>query len=337
MSKKIEMGDFQTPDDWAQILTSLLPRLGMQNPSIIVEPTCGVGSFVRAASLIFPKARIFGYDINPEYVAAAKNTTEDSPNISISTGDFFLGGYSAELTGQNGEVLFLGNPPWVTNAVLSSLGSRNLPKKENVNALRGIEAITGKSNFDISEWMICRLTEYIQVQSGSVAMICKSAVARKVLSFAASKKLKFCSAVFIPLDSKKIFAASVDCGFLFYSSIGECRYEISLQDQNLAEFGKMGERAGQLVSDVIGYDKWSFLDGANLEKWRSGLKHDCSAVFEFRKIDEFLVNGKQEAVDIEEELVYPFLKSSDLANGRVARGDRFVLVTQKKLDRKLLE
>jgi hypothetical protein len=71
------------------------------------------------------------------------------------------------------------------------------------------------------------------------------------------------------------------------------------------------------------------LDGVNLEKWRSGIKHDCASVFEFTKQENILLNGSGEAVDIEQEFLFPFLKSSDLANGRTARGDRFVLVTQE--------
>jgi len=37
--------------------------------------------------------------------------------------------------------------------------SENLPKKSNFQGLRGLDARTGKSNFDIAEWMLIRLIE----------------------------------------------------------------------------------------------------------------------------------------------------------------------------------
>jgi hypothetical protein len=52
------------------------------------------------------------------------------------------------------QVLIVGNPPWVTNAELSSLNSQNLPEKSNIKALQGMDAITGRSNFDIGEFVL---------------------------------------------------------------------------------------------------------------------------------------------------------------------------------------
>ena len=53
---KIEFGDFQTPDGLALRLVSLLRSHGVM-PETVIEPTCGVGSFLVAASTVFPKAR----------------------------------------------------------------------------------------------------------------------------------------------------------------------------------------------------------------------------------------------------------------------------------------
>ena len=51
---KIEFGDFQTPDGFALRLVSLLRSHGVM-PETVIEPTCGVGSFLVAASTVFPK------------------------------------------------------------------------------------------------------------------------------------------------------------------------------------------------------------------------------------------------------------------------------------------
>ncbi len=44
----------------------------------------------------------------------------------------------------------IGNPPWVTNSRQGKNSSLNVPLKSNIYGLKGIDAITGKSNFDIS-------------------------------------------------------------------------------------------------------------------------------------------------------------------------------------------
>ena len=44
--------------------------------------------------------------------------------------------------------------------------------------------MTGKSNFDISEWMLIRLLEALQGRRATIAMLCKTATARKVLRHA---------------------------------------------------------------------------------------------------------------------------------------------------------
>jgi hypothetical protein len=64
-------------------------------------------------------------------------------------------------------------------------------------------------------------------------------------------------------------------------------------------------------------------------KWRSGIKHDCSNIMEFRKVDHSFINNLGEIVDIEETYLLPLIKGSDVAQNRTKSTDRYVLVTQK--------
>lgn len=331
MSNKVEFGDFQTPAQWAEKLTIFLLAIGIDIPRTIIEPTCGIGAFVHAATRVFPSAKIYGFDINKLYVKFANQSLseEQRKRTHLECRGFFDDKFLEMFTSIPAPVLFLGNPPWVTNSKLGVIGSHNLPKKNNHLKLKGIDAITGKSNFDISEWMICRMLEALQEKQGNVAMICKSIVARKVLAFAAARKFKFSSAKFVTLNSKEIFDASVDCGFFIFESKIDRDYKIKLLDLNLNETGEIGLRKNRLVADTKKYDFLSFLDGANREKWRSGMKHDCSSIFELKREGNYLVNGLGQRVEIEDEFVFPFLKSSDIANNRLDRDDRFVVVTQR--------
>ena len=81
-------------------------------------------------------------------------------------------------------LLVVGNLPWVTNSELGSLESKNLPEKNNFQRHRGFAAKTGKANFDISEWMLIKLLESLNQKKASIAMLCKTATARKVLTYA---------------------------------------------------------------------------------------------------------------------------------------------------------
>ncbi|HEY8080015.1 MAG TPA: hypothetical protein VIF62_38055, partial [Labilithrix sp.] len=82
---------------------------------------------------------------------------------------------------------------------------------------------------------------------------------------------------------------------------------------------------GGLVADARAHARTRHLDGRCDPEWRSGIKHDCAKVMEL----EGGVNGFGERVEIEDEIVFPLLKSSDVANGRAAR--RAVIVPQRTL------
>jgi hypothetical protein len=79
------------------------------------------------------------------------------------------------------------------------------------------------------------------------------------------------------------------------------------------------------------YAKWkSALQGGG-DVWRSGIKHDCAALMEFRREGSRYRNGAGELVDLEDELLFPLLKSSDIAHGKTKSPNRFLLVTQRRV------
>jgi len=149
-----EFGDFQTPVELASRACEFLSRDGLE-PASILEPTCGVGSFLLAALEHFPRVRAaVGVDINADYVRTVKSRlpgVRNAANARVMEGDFFNTDWFNVLEALPDPLLVIGNPPWVTNTELSSLGSTNLPPKANFKKHAGLDAITGKGNFDISE------------------------------------------------------------------------------------------------------------------------------------------------------------------------------------------
>jgi hypothetical protein len=331
---KVEYGDFQTPTELAERVCQQLIELGV-NPDIIVEPTCGVGSFIEAASSLFPSTKkIIGIEINQQYleeIRKKKQSIQDK-RIELRHEDFFQFDWSSLINHLNGNILVLGNLPWVTNSQQGSINGKNLPKKNNFQNHNGLDAITGKSNFDVSEWMLIQIIQWLQGRDASLAILCKVSVSRKLLSHIHSRNLNLAYCATYRIDAKKYFNASVEACLLF------CKFDLNSKNHFCNVFSSLGNskyyqigyRNNVLIQDIASFELLSQFYTPNSEaKWRSGIKHDCSNIMEFRKIDNAFVNGIGEVVELEETYLFPLLKGSDVAQGRTKATDRYVLVTQK--------
>lgn len=328
----VEFGDFQTPPPLAKSVCSLLLRTGFE-PASIIEPTCGQGTFLVTALEAFPDATVRGYEYNPTYAEVARRTVSRFSQATVQNSDFFRCNWDVELSKLADPLLILGNPPWVTNATVGSLGGSNLPEKSNLDGLRGIDALTGRANFDISEWMLRENLRWLRGRRGAIAVLCKTSVARKVLAHAWSTSLPIESATIYRLDAHREFGASVDACLLFVClAPGIQTHECSVYDTLNAPkpSAKFGMRDGRLVSDLETYGRLHSLYSTSLTGWRSGVKHDCSRVFEFSVKNGELVNGLGEVVSLENDVVFPLLKSSDVAHRRPPR--KYLLVPHRSMD-----
>lgn len=329
MSPKKEYGDFQTPDLLAHKVVSLVGKL-YGAPRVVIEPTAGLGAFLHAAADHWgDRSDYIGYEINPAYVESARARLSDH-RVKIHQGDFFTEDWKRHLASvKHQRLLVLGNPPWVTNSGLGMMGGTNLPVKSNFLGLRGFDARTGKSNFDIAEWMLIKLLDALP-SDGAMAMLCKTMTARKVLRhFWKIGEGREGARLFV-IDAKAHFDVAVDA-CLFYVTGTRTDERVAQIYPDLDTVGtptRFGLVDGDLVSDIDAYLSHRGLDGgSSLYTWRSGIKHDATAVMEFSHAGDRLVNGLGESVEIERDYVFPLLKSSDLANGRTVIR-RAVLVTQ---------
>jgi hypothetical protein len=335
LNAKVEFGDFQTPVELAREVCALLVRQTV-NADLVVEPTCGVGAFLVAAAEIFPKARLYGWDINRSYVEQTERALAEagaSARATIGQQDFFSHDWQKELSGIRGRLLILGNLPWVTNATVSGMNGGNLPVKENFQGFRGIDALTGKSNFDISEWMLIQLVKALRGRSATIAMLCKTGTARKLLRFAWQNDGRIAAASLHRIDAKKHFGAAVDA-CLMVATTGEAGPAEAkvFDDLSVKRASTTLGLAGQdLVFDIRTYRRLKHLEGLCPYQWRSGVKHDCASVMELRRTNgRTLENKLGEHVSIEADYLFPLLKCSDLANGRI-EPERFVVVTQRRV------
>lgn len=316
-----EFGDFQTPFPLAEDTTKLLHRLGFR-PSAILEPTCGRGAFISAAFKQFSKAtKIFGVEINSSHLAEAKNMPMACDSrVELMQGDFFSVNWKSIIAKAAGPWLILGNPPWVTSAELGTLESKNLPEKSNFQNRKGMDAITGKSNFDISEWMLLQYLAWLHGTTGTIAVLCKTAVARKILLHVWKKNISIGSARIYKIDALTQFGAAVDaCFFILHVTENQCSLDCEIYENLNADSPskRIGFRDGHVVSNVEHFEIHRALLGPEKRYvWRSGVKHDCSKVMELKIADNGYQNGLGEPVAIEDTILYPMLKSSDIGNGR---------------------
>ena len=326
MNARVEFGDFQTPDRLCDQVCDMLARSN-QPPASIIEPTCGKGSFLRSASRIFPECTVIqGFELNPVYADEAAST-----GVPVSCADFFATDWKGVFTGLTEPILVIGNPPWVTNSTVSSMKGSNLPEKANFMKMKGMDAITGKSNFDISEWMLSHILKTLSGRVATLAMLCKTTVARKVLLRGWGSDIPIEKASMWSIDALRYFGASVDaCLFVCTIGKGETAHECAVYSSFDADAPSsvLVMKNGRLILSSLEVQSYDDLDGKSPLKWRSGVKHDCSKVMELRSFGSRFQNGLGEPVEIESAFVYPMLKGSDLGKSEWPPF-RHMLVTQK--------
>lgn len=336
-AKKVwEFGDFQTPESLARQVTWVIKGIGT-SPQSIIEPSCGRGVFLFASADFFPDSKkLVGVEINKEHLETLHRKIETgkiTAPITTICASFFDLDWSKVLGSLSEPILIIGNPPWVTSAELRVLQSYNLPEKSNFQGYRGLEALTGKSNFDISEWMLIQHLEWLRGRIGIIAMLCKTAVARKVLIHAWKYDYSIKNTKIYRIDAWKHFNAAVDA-CLFVIEIGhseqskDCDVFESLSSKNSSH--TIGYHNNVAVADIGAYREWQHLYGNDKSYiWRSGVKHDCSKVMELVRKGRDYSNGNGIIISLENTYIYPLLKSSDIGNGRVSECRKYMLVTQQ--------
>jgi len=332
---KKSFGDFQTPEDLARRVCRKLT--GARRHRSLFEPSCGKGHFITAGLAALPGIeQALGLEINFEYAAEATARLATDSRAEIRVGNFFETDLATLLAELPDPLLVIGNPPWVTNADQGRRGSLNLPAKSNFQGKRGLDAKTGRANFDVSEWMLIRLAETLIERKATVAMLVKTSVARRFLADVWRRGLPVRDARLHHIDAAAEFSVSVAACLLVFeidaSSRKPIEHRATLHDSldAPASAKAFGLRRQLLVSDVETYDRLESFATESGARWRSGIKHDCARLLELTKEGDGFINGVGEVVKIEDSCLYPLLKSTDLARRDNPSPRRYLLVPQRK-------
>lgn len=326
---KLEYGDYQTPLDFCKKIVNIIQK--EVNPSIILEPTFGIGNFIKVTNQKFDRVKkIYGIEINKEYFESVQGITNKFIGYNESIFEFNHKKIINNI-GKNDELLIIGNPPWVTNSQLMMKELENIPKKNNFKKLRGFESITGASNFDICEYIILDLLNQYKYINANIAMLCKTSVATNIIKEISKYKFKISNIKMYLFDAKKVFGVNCEACLFFAKLDNICEKTVNVYniDNPNDLIYKFGWKQNKFYSNFDMID--SNIDGKFPIEWRQGIKHDCSKIMELRLINNKYFNGLKEEVEVESNLVYPLLKSSDLKEKYIDKSDKFVIVTQNKV------
>jgi len=339
---RAEYGDFQTNKDLANKIAKHLAKRNI-SPEIVIEPTCGKGNFIIASLSNFKEVKkIFGIEIYKPYVWETKfsildfflsNPESNKPEITIthySIFDFNFKNISKQFPTE--KLLIIGNPPWVTNSKLGSLNSSNLPKKSNFKNQNGLDAMTGKGNFDIAEYITLMLLDAFQTHNGYLALLVKNSVVKNIVFDQKDKRYRVGEIEKYCIDSKKEFNVSVEASLVYCQLNSTPCFECNEFDfYSLEKRLSFGWLNSKFVSNLSDYNETKEIDGVCPFEWRQGIKHDCTAIMELERVNGHFVNNQSDEIKLEEDLVYGFLKSSDLKNTVIKSTRKYTIVTQTKV------
>jgi len=345
-----EFGDYQTPIELVNRIYDIIDERKIIFNSIF-EPTMGQGNFLTQALTRYPKLnKIIGIETQTYYVnkfrenVLANDLLPLETEVNIKNKNFFE--YDLAELPLDG-VLMIGNPPWVTNSELVNLGSSNLPTKSNFKNHKGLDALTGKSNFDIGEYILGSLidvqNEKSTIGNGYLVFLIKKIVATNLLKDAPRRKWNITTFDVYNIDSKKEFNVSVDACLVIIGlnennktkNLVANEYNIYQPKEIINTFGWVGDK---FVSNVDLYKNTIKLDSVdpslNFYTWRSGVKHDASKVMEL----DYEPNGSEitstvgGSFDSDEPYIFPLIKSSHVRKINTEFiPKKYVIVTQRSI------
>ncbi len=335
-------GDFQTNMSLAKkVAKYALSKY--RDVEFLLEPTCGKGNFLLAAiEQSSGLKKVVGIEIYQPYVWETKfkilehfllERRERVPEIEIIHANVFEFPFEklAKST-KNLKTLIIGNPPWVTNSELGSIDSRNLPPKSNFKKDKGFDAITGKGNFDIGEYISLLMFKYFDRHTGLFAFLVKNSVVKSVIKYQRKYNFRIGQSEQLNIDAKKEFGVSVAAGLFLTHLSCDPGYTCLEQDfythKPSTTFGWYKNR---FVYSIQDYDASAMLDGESAFVWRSGVKHDCAKVMELGRNEGHYTNALGESFELENDLVYGLLKSSDLRASVVTSFRKMIVITQQKI------
>jgi len=183
--------------------------------------------------------------------------------------------------------------------------------------------------------MVLRQVGWLRERHGWIAVLMKTAVARKILRQTWKRGEPVGRAAVFAVNAMHHFGDAVNaCLFVLPVQPSQPSRSCDVFDtlEDLEPTGTVGYYDGILIADVDAFMARRHLLGFNCDYvWRSGIKHDCTKVMDLtRSRNGGLVNGLGKVVEVEDTYLFPMLKSSDVARGK-QYSNRMMIVSQQEI------
>lgn len=320
-----ELGNYQTPLFFTDQICEYLKNTLKINPDIIIEPTCGIGNFLKSASKIFPKKQLYGIEIDHNKLNEIDKTL---PNLKLINNDIFK--IKFDNFDKKNSFLIIGNPPQTSNIDIAKINTRGFNKKL-INLKKG-DINTKDSKLTIPQRIILKIIFEFKNTPTTIAFLCKKIESRNIFIELKKNNIKYTFVKQINITSGKIDKINEDM-CLFVAQFGEktttnkiCEVSnISDPTKVLYKFGFIGDNF------YLNIDDTPKIDGECKMKWKSGVKHDCANVLELNCENKQLKTKNNTPVFIEKTLTYPLLKGSQLNKPIINKTSKYIIITQEKI------
>lgn len=299
-----ELRDTPTPLYFTDIICEYLKNDLKISPDIIIDSTCGTSNFLKSASNFFPNKQLNKIETDENKI----NTINKSiPNLSLFNEDSST--FKFNNINKENSILLLGNFQHIANTELSQINEK-----------------------DLKIDTILKIIDEIENTNSTIAFLCEKTVSRDIFIELIKTKIKYNFIKQLNLNSYKNFNIDEN-SCLFILQFGGtplkdkiCEIsDISNPSQILQRFGFI---SGKFYSNI---DNIPLIEGKCQIEWRQGVKHDCANIMELIYENNQLKNKKNETVDIENNLLYPLLKISQLKQPIINESSRYIIITQKKI------
>ena len=180
--------------------------------------------------------------------------------------------------------------------------------------------------------IIIKIIDEFKDTSSTLAFLCKTTVSRNIFIELIKNNISYSFIKQLNFDSYKVFNIDADACLFVIQFVGDsltdrtCEVaDISKPSEIINRFGFIDDKFYSNIKDIPP------IDGECQMEWRQGVKHDCASVMELNYENDQFTNKKNDVVSIEDTLIYPLLKSSQLKKPIVRQTQRHIIITQEKI------
>lgn len=273
----------------------------------VLDSAAGSGNFLIPLAEKYPNIQFYGIEKNPEIYKSTRDIVDNYPNIHYFHGDCLLDSFAIPSCD-----LYLGNPPFANHSDLPSEYRNQLQPLwySHLHIPKDFSLLLGRSRADIAQLVFqVTLERYLKPEAQIGVVLPDSLLWGKAAAMGFQKTLGFAVEKLVEIPEAKAFEGTRRSSFYVIARKGgKTRYPIPLQDRDGRE-GSVELRQGHWQLSFDRPHHWP-------ENWL-GYYRARQGINTLGANQLFFFHEKPE---IEEELIYPLLGSSDIKAWRSEPG-----------------